>query len=156
VFEAYTPGVGSPVLGGGRYDHLLAGFGGDVPATGFALEMDRLLAALERQGKLAEDSGRDDVVVACPPGQEAQALRRAQRLRTEGLAVSIDLLGRSGAELLAYARSRGAARVAFADGSSQAVPPQGGDGSGASGGANTVRASTVRSRAAVGIVTSIH
>jgi ATP phosphoribosyltransferase regulatory subunit len=158
VFEAYTPGVGSPVLGGGRYDHLLADFGGDVPATGFALEMDRLLSALERQGKLGEESGRDDVVVACPAGQEAQALGRAKTLRAEGLAVSIDLLGRSGEELVAYARSRGATRLAFADGSSQAVPAEGSAGSGPLGGANSVRASTMRSRAlaAAGTITSIH
>jgi ATP phosphoribosyltransferase regulatory subunit len=154
VFEGYAPGVGSPVLGGGRYDHLLADFGGDVPATGFALEMDRLLAALERQGKPAgEEAGQDDVVVACPAGQEARAMARAQQLRAEGLTVSVDLLGRTGEELMAFARSRGAGRVAYPDGTGQTVPP--GAGTGATAGeANTVRASALRFRQP--LITSIH
>ncbi|HLN63327.1 MAG TPA: ATP phosphoribosyltransferase regulatory subunit [Symbiobacteriaceae bacterium] len=110
VFEGYAPGVGSPVLGGGRYDNLLADFGGDQPATGFALEMDRLLAALERQGRLPEEPGLD-FVVECPKGREAQAMARARELRGRGLRVAVDLLGRTGDELAAYARSLGGARV---------------------------------------------
>jgi ATP phosphoribosyltransferase regulatory subunit len=110
VFEGYAPGVGSPVLGGGRYDNLLADFGGSQPATGFALEMDRLLAALERQGRLPAEPGLD-AVVECPKGREAQAMAKARELRVRGLSVEVDLLGRSGEELAAYARSRGGARV---------------------------------------------
>lgn len=116
VFEGYAPGVGSPVCGGGRYDNLLADFGGEAPATGFALELDRLLAALERQGRLPEEPGLD-VVLECPPGQEAEVMARAAALRSRGLAVEVDLLGRTGPELEVYARSRGAGRVVAADGS---------------------------------------
>jgi ATP phosphoribosyltransferase regulatory subunit len=110
VFEGYAPGVGSPIMGGGRYDHLLADFGGDQPATGFALEVERLLAALERQGRLAAEPGLD-AVVECPKGMEAQAMAKARELRTRGLTVEVDLLGRSGEELQAYGRARGGARV---------------------------------------------
>ncbi len=46
VFEAYARGVGRPVLGGGRYDGLLARFGADRPAVGFALYLDRLRPTL--------------------------------------------------------------------------------------------------------------
>ncbi|MHB9144820.1 MAG: ATP phosphoribosyltransferase regulatory subunit [Symbiobacteriia bacterium] len=49
VFEAYVPGSGLPVGGGGRYDLLLRSFGRDLAATGFALDVDLLLAARERQ-----------------------------------------------------------------------------------------------------------
>jgi len=120
VFEAYAPGVGSPLLGGGRYDHLLADFGGDAPATGFALEMDRLISALERQG---QDAGEPspDTVVECPAGREAEAMGRARELRAMGLVVVVDLLGRSGDALLAYARSVGAARVVDADGATMTL-----------------------------------
>ncbi len=45
VFEAYTPGVGAPVLGGGRYDGLLERFGDPRPAVGFAVYVERALAA---------------------------------------------------------------------------------------------------------------
>jgi ATP phosphoribosyltransferase regulatory subunit len=50
VFEAYGPGMGFPVAGGGRYDNLAAGFGRHLPAVGFAVTLDRLNAALEEQG----------------------------------------------------------------------------------------------------------
>lgn len=115
VFEGYAPGVGASVVGGGRYDHLLDDFGSEAPSTGFALEMDRLLAALERQGRLEDEPGLD-VIVECPQGQEAQAFARARQLRAQGLTVEVDLRGRTGEELQAYARARGAARIVSPDG----------------------------------------
>jgi ATP phosphoribosyltransferase regulatory subunit len=117
VFEGYAPGVGAPVMGGGRYDNLLKDFGSDGAATGFALEMDRLLAALERQGRLGDETGLD-VIVECPVGQEAQAMNRARELRAQGYTVEVELLGRSGEALRAYARQRGAARILSPEGAS--------------------------------------
>jgi ATP phosphoribosyltransferase regulatory subunit HisZ len=51
IFEVYAPGIGRPLGGGGRYDELLARFGRDLPAVGWALEVDRVHQALlqERQ-----------------------------------------------------------------------------------------------------------
>ena len=42
VFEGVIDGIGYPVLRGGRYDGLLARFGRDLPAAGFALVLDDL------------------------------------------------------------------------------------------------------------------
>lgn len=50
VFEVYAPGVGAPVGGGGHYDDLVGRFGRDLPAVGFALNVDRLQEALAREG----------------------------------------------------------------------------------------------------------
>lgn len=47
VFEALLPGIGKPVVGGGRYDNLYSNYGTSIPATGFALELDRLLPTLD-------------------------------------------------------------------------------------------------------------
>lgn len=49
VFAGYTYGTGEPVVSGGRYDSLLARFGKDAPAIGFAIMADQLMFALERQ-----------------------------------------------------------------------------------------------------------
>ena len=51
VFEAFVPEMGESALGGGgRYDNLIAEFGGkDVPATGYAIGIDRCHLALEKQ-----------------------------------------------------------------------------------------------------------
>lgn len=48
VMEAYTPKLGYALLGGGRYDNLLAEFGVPKPAIGFALGIERLMLALEK------------------------------------------------------------------------------------------------------------
>ena len=49
VFEAYTPGLGFPLCGGGRYDRMLSDFGSASPATGFARGSERIMLALERE-----------------------------------------------------------------------------------------------------------
>lgn len=48
IFEAYVPGLGAPVGGGGRYDNLLSEFGAPAPAAGFAVGLERLQLALAR------------------------------------------------------------------------------------------------------------
>ena len=52
VMEGYTRELGYDLCSGGRYDRLLGEFGYDLPATGFAMSVDRLLLVLERQGCL--------------------------------------------------------------------------------------------------------
>ncbi|MGP1471226.1 MAG: ATP phosphoribosyltransferase regulatory subunit [Schwartzia sp. (in: firmicutes)] len=83
VFEAYMPGLGFPLCGGGRYDRLLADFGADCPATGFALGVERLLLAVE-QAWLSRSALKKEVYVAYAPGCEAAAIRAAQEERRAG------------------------------------------------------------------------
>ena len=42
VFHAYLPGVGQAVAAGGRYDTLIARYGRDLPAAGFAIDEEGL------------------------------------------------------------------------------------------------------------------
>jgi ATP phosphoribosyltransferase regulatory subunit HisZ len=53
VFEVFDAALGSPLGGGGRYDDLLGRFGRDLPAAGWALNVERLHIALvgERRGE---------------------------------------------------------------------------------------------------------
>jgi ATP phosphoribosyltransferase regulatory subunit len=46
VFEAYSPRLGFTIANGGRYDSLLERFGQELPATGFAIYLERLLSVL--------------------------------------------------------------------------------------------------------------
>jgi ATP phosphoribosyltransferase regulatory subunit len=46
VFDVLDPALGEPLGGGGRYDDLLSRFGRDLPAVGFALNVDRVHLAL--------------------------------------------------------------------------------------------------------------
>jgi ATP phosphoribosyltransferase regulatory subunit len=45
VFEVYDAAFGSPMGGGGRYDDLLGRFGRELPACGWALDVERVHAA---------------------------------------------------------------------------------------------------------------
>ena len=49
VYEIAAKGDDRPVIGGGRYDHLLTLLGapGDVPGVGFSVWLDRLAEARE-------------------------------------------------------------------------------------------------------------
>src|SRR6184192_3004094 len=46
-FEAYVSGFGASVAAGGRYDHMLARFGYDCAAVGFAFDVARVLSVME-------------------------------------------------------------------------------------------------------------
>jgi ATP phosphoribosyltransferase regulatory subunit len=90
VFEAYTPGLGFPLCGGGRYDNLVASFGAECPATGFALGIERLLIALERQG-ISLPAAAKDVYVGWAEGALDAAIAAARQARREGLTVELAL-----------------------------------------------------------------
>ena len=83
IFRGITPGIGFPVVSGGRYDGLLSKFGDASPATGFALGIKRVMIAMERQGLL---NGFYDTyaVVSCSGARCAEAYAFAERLRGEG------------------------------------------------------------------------
>nr|MDD6335405.1 ATP phosphoribosyltransferase regulatory subunit [bacterium] len=83
IFRGLATGVGEPILSGGRYDDLLASFGRDLPATGFAVDIPRLLAALEARGAL-EAPPSAPVVIGYAPGRRAQAQAYARTLRERG------------------------------------------------------------------------
>jgi ATP phosphoribosyltransferase regulatory subunit len=51
VFEVYDAGLGTPLGGGGRYDDLLGRFGRELPACGWALDVERLHLARVGEGR---------------------------------------------------------------------------------------------------------
>lgn len=50
VYQGFVPGMGMPILSGGRYDDLVAKFGESSPATGFSVNVNYLMEALKRDG----------------------------------------------------------------------------------------------------------
>ena len=97
VFEALlldAPQFGS-VFGGGRYDSLVARFGGPaLPATGASMGVDRLLAALEHIGRARQVRTAAQVMVTVMD----QALSRecmllAFDLRRAGIRTEVDVSG---------------------------------------------------------------
>jgi ATP phosphoribosyltransferase regulatory subunit len=98
-------------LGGGRYDGLFAGFGAPLPATGFAIRVDRVLASTPGR----EEPGAE-VAVAFTDGDRAGALRLARALRARDIAVTVELLARPWEEAARQAITAGAARAVLVTG----------------------------------------
>ncbi|MBI5887798.1 MAG: ATP phosphoribosyltransferase regulatory subunit [Deltaproteobacteria bacterium] len=48
IFEGFAAGVGKAILGGGRYDNLMERYGSPLAATGFAFNVENIIAALGR------------------------------------------------------------------------------------------------------------
>ena len=47
IFEGFSKGVGKALLRGGRYDNLLGKYGYPCPATGFAIDIESVVAAIK-------------------------------------------------------------------------------------------------------------
>ena len=83
TFRAYTYGTGNPIVTGGRYDSLVAQFGKQAPAIGFALCLDELMAAMMRQGITVKEQVTC-VEVSYDASSYAEAVKKAQGLREKG------------------------------------------------------------------------
>lgn len=110
LFEVFAEGVGQKVGGGGRYDRLIGRFGEPCPATGFALDVDLLLEALERQRALPEYRGPDFLIVDLSKDKTA-ALELAKRLRKRGYRAARDIIRRDLEGSIAYAKESRIAQV---------------------------------------------
>lgn len=117
IFAGYTFGTGEPVVKGGRYDKLLRYFGKDVPAIGFAIVVDQLLAALSRQ-KIEIDTPHNSAMIVFSKDNSAQAIRKAMALRMQGMMVETVLWDSSKTreDYVAYAQKNQIHRVEFIDG----------------------------------------
>ena len=109
--EAYAPGLGLPVAGGGRYDRLLASFGRPAPAAGFALGLERVMIGLAEQ----EHTPRTRALDAVVGGTDAAAvLEAASRLAAAGWLVRI-AAGTTGPDLVREADEFRAAEALVAE-----------------------------------------
>lgn len=75
IIRGIVGDVGSPILSGGRYDNLLEEFGRPAPATGFALRIKEIMAALKKQ-KNEKDSGNGTLTIALAKGRLAKDVQK--------------------------------------------------------------------------------
>lgn len=104
IFEGFVQGLGDAICGGGRYDSLVGHYGYDVPATGFAIDVESIVKALECQGSPAEVSGIDCLIFNGKK-DKGDALRLARFLRSKGVKTCRDISRREIAASIEYARS---------------------------------------------------
>lgn len=112
IIKGYLEGYGEEVLSGGRYNKLLSDFGYDIPATGFAVNVDAV--ANVRLKTEAVSVRPADAVIYAVPGFEMKAVEVSQRLRAKGMVTeyaffdSIELVRE-------YARDRRIGNVVIVD-----------------------------------------
>lgn len=83
IFRGMTKDLGYPIFGGGRYDNLVSEFGVEMPATGFAMGIKRILMALDRQDSL-EPIPDIDVLVVHNPKEDSNGYKIMMGLIREG------------------------------------------------------------------------
>ncbi|MCJ7722378.1 ATP phosphoribosyltransferase regulatory subunit [Candidatus Bathyarchaeota archaeon] len=94
VFEASVPNLGLPLGSGGRYDNFIEKFGKlGLPATGFALEIGKLLQALTAQGFEIPNNTKARVIVSSK--FRNTAVEAVKTLRKAGVIASLEVTRRS-------------------------------------------------------------
>jgi len=115
VFEAFdlNPANRRAVLGGGRYDDLLALFGNDkVSAVGFGAGDVVARDLMETYGTLPKNTVPADIAICIVGEQNAPyALDLAQSLRGRGIRVTVDLSVKKLGDQISNADKRGIPRV---------------------------------------------
>ncbi len=109
VFEGFDKegeDVGS-IFGGGRYDKLCKIYGKrDIPATGVAGGIERLMISLDRANLYPKTQLGSKVFVATVREESRlETVRVAENLRDSGIAAEFDLMGRSLSKQLEYANA---------------------------------------------------
>ncbi|MBZ0112381.1 MAG: histidine--tRNA ligase [Thermoanaerobaculia bacterium] len=114
VFEIVSEGLGAQdaLVGGGRYDGLVAALGGGaVPGIGFAIGEDRLLDVLPESFQRRFVPASPTTVVAVGEVSPMAALALAEELRSQGVECIAELTTRSLKSSMKRADRHGVERV---------------------------------------------
>lgn len=115
IFRAYIDGAGDNVLYGGRYDGLVSNFGVDVPATGFAINVDRILEVLKKENQNISCSITPNYIIHCSEEKLGLGNDLLENLVNKGYKCEISLYSDKEATIY-YAKKRGAEDVLILDG----------------------------------------
>lgn len=105
VFRAYTFGTGASIADGGRYNSLIQQFGKDAPSVGFAIIIDGLMTALERQGiKLPIEEIH--TLLLYNPSSRKIAIGISESMRAQEMNIEVGLLQKTIEENIDYGKKR--------------------------------------------------
>lgn len=111
VFEGFIKGLGSEICGGGRYDNLLERYGAKIPATGFAVDINRIIDVIEKNPprpplvKGGVGGFAVDYIVIDFRDDKKMAQEISHRLRERGYKVARDIIKRELSDSLKYAEN---------------------------------------------------
>jgi len=88
IFEAYSSNINSILGSGGRYDKLIRKFGLDVPATGFALDIDILHKSM-KESNLPVFKNKLKLIIFCESDNHLKLLKYCEKIRKENVITEI-------------------------------------------------------------------
>ena len=96
IFEVNVPEMDKALAGGGRYDRLIALFGGEpTPAVGVAHGIDRIMLAFQLQKTtLKTKDERKTMIIPINEELNGEALKISQMLRDADISVEVEVTGR--------------------------------------------------------------
>ena len=110
IFRGITGDMAFPICGGGRYDNLVSEFGASMPATGYAMEIKRLLVTLERRNGL-EPIPEVELLFVHDAVHDKESYRLLRELRSEGHRVEVFLPSGNPLSPETYARRKGIRKI---------------------------------------------
>lgn len=113
IIKGYLKGHGDEVVTGGRYDKLISDFGYDIPAIGFAVNVNAISKVIEKNGILPSEPS-PDIIVFAEEGCEAAAIKQARELREQGFVVENALFDNIEA-VREYAKEKKISKVVVVD-----------------------------------------
>lgn len=125
IFRGYFNGIGEPCLSGGRYDKLIGRFvEEEVPAIGFAFNIDSITESMEREMPKAAD-----ILVFSDETHLTEALNYSRSLGENGLVAEISVFDEFD-EAKAYAKEAGIRELHVVDSTIEVIhiaqPTEGG------------------------------
>lgn len=92
IFEVEYGDYPFSIAGGGRYDGMIGRFlGKDTPACGFSLGFDRILTILDDKGVWPTLNESKKLALLIQQSDLSEAITQAEKLRSEGYDVSIEI-----------------------------------------------------------------
>ena len=130
TFEFLGPdeNANSTICGGGRYDGLIEQIGGaPTPAIGFGAGIERLILALENEGRSADSPKLDVFFVVEQGAPREHVLQSLAELRRRGISADADYAGRSFKGQMTQAGRTGARTVVIVRGDDATIRRSGAD-----------------------------
>jgi ATP phosphoribosyltransferase regulatory subunit len=104
VFRGYTYETGVSIFDGGRYDTLLAQFGKDMKAVGFAIILDDLAGAIVRQDIKIPVFSINTLLVYNDDTRK-EAIRVSEQMRNDGMSIELSLMDQEIKQHIAYGKA---------------------------------------------------
>lgn len=105
IFKAYVEEIGDSILSGGRYDNLIQHFGMELPATGFAINVDDVIIALKKQNRVPIDKDKK-VLIFYQEEFFKKAYDFMEELKKKKIICELSLLEYE-KEILTYSKKKG-------------------------------------------------